>query len=156
MADLSNAVEKLKHIMSTDEGRAGIQNFISNLGGEGGGGVDLSKLGGLLGNNLGAESSADNNADNFNDFGNHDSFSPDEPTAGGNDNASPFGNIDMETMMKMGKMFSAMNSGGGNNRHANMLNSLKPYLNNDRKGKLDMASKLMTLAKFAPLMKDMM
>ena len=137
--DLTNAMEKLKQMMSTDEGQVGIQNFISNL------------------KNGEAEDSGD--------------FIPVEPKEGAqysfdNDTAeasSPPGDIDMGKIMKM---FSNMNSGshdagGGSGggkaaRHAAMLSSLKPYLSDGRRGKLDMASKLMSLAKFAPLMKDIM
>jgi len=140
MDGLGGAVEKLKQMMSTDEGQANIQNIISNFNLEG---ADMSNLGSLLGN-LG-----DGNIS--------------EPEFSDGGDSSPLGNIDMETMMKMGKMLSGINGGGGaggssggNNRHAAMLNSLKPYLSNDRKGKLDMAAKLMSLAKFAPLMKDML
>jgi len=164
MEGLEGAMEKLKQIMSTDEGQAGIQNFISNLkggaesNGDNGGGFDISKLGSLLGNFGGG-----GNAESFDTIPENDEpFDMGSGTS--NDNDSPFGNIDPEMMMKMGKMFSMMNGGGGlgggmgggGNRHASMLNSLKPYLSDERKGKLEMASKLMSLAKFAPLMKDMM
>jgi len=127
-------MEKLKHMMSTDEGQAGIQNFISNLkSGEAG------------------------------DSNNFMPVEPQESTDAQNDNysegSSPFGDIDMGKIMGM---FSNMNSGdheigGGNSaRHSAMLSSLKPYLSVERRGKLDMASKLMNLAKLAPLMKEMM
>jgi|GEM_PF-2489688 len=128
MADLSGAVEKLKQMMATEEGQANIQNIISNFS---------------LNN---AESSTDADVS-------------DAETSDNNDSSSPFGNIDMDMVMKMQKAFSKMNStggsGNGNSRHAAMLHSLKPYLSDGRKGKLDMAAKLMSLAKFAPLMKDL-
>ena len=128
MADLSGAVEKLKQMMATEEGQANIQNIISNFS---------------LGN---TESPIETEAS-----------AAESPDSG--DSSSPFGNIDMDMVMKMQKAFSKMNSnggsGGGSSRHAAMLNSLKPYLNDGRKGKLDMATKLMSLAKFAPLMKDL-
>lgn len=125
MADLSEALDKLKQMMATDEGQSKIQNVLSGLNS---GGVDTSNLGNMLGN-----------------FANQNS-----------DSSEPSGGLDMDTMLKMQKMMSMMNSGGGNsNRHATMLNSLKPYLSDGRKGKLDMVSKLMGLAKFAPLMKEL-
>ena len=143
MADLGNAMEKLKQMMSTDEGKENIQNILSNLNTDG---MDLSKLGSMFGGG--------------NAGGSDDVEIPVENIA--EENSSPLGNIDMNSMLKMQKMFSMMNGGGsdgasgGGNRHASMLNSLKPYLSDGRKGKLDMAAKLMSLAKFAPLFKDMM
>ncbi|MCL2837461.1 MAG: hypothetical protein FWE04_00080 [Oscillospiraceae bacterium] len=128
MADLSGAVEKLKQMMATEEGQANIQNIISNF-----------SL-----NNAESPDSAEVS---------------DTETSDNSDSSSPFGNIDMDMVMKMQKAFSKMNSTGGsvggNSRHASMLHSLKPYLSDGRKGKLDMAAKLMSLAKFAPLMKDL-
>lgn len=44
--------------------------------------------------------------------------------------------IDIETMMKMQKIMSAMNS-SSNNSGANLLRSLKPYLNPSRQEKVD-------------------
>ena len=145
MADLSNAVEKLKQIMSTEEGQAGIQNLVSNL--TSGGGGDMSGLAALLGNTGGS-----NNAER--DFNNSEPVD-NAGNSGGFDNSSGFGNIDMDTMLKMQKMFSMMNSGGGNSRHTAVLQSIKPYLSEGRKGKLDAASKLMSIAKLAPLMKEL-
>ena len=131
MADLNGAVEKLKQMMSTDEGQANIQNILSNFNA---GDMDMGNLGSLFGS--GAAS----------------------PNISGNsDSSAAPGGIDMDAMLKMQKMFSMMNSSGGNNsRHSAMLHSLKPYLSDGRKSKLDMAAKLMSLAKFAPLFKDMM
>jgi len=139
--DLGNAMEKLKQIMSTDEGQAKVQNIMSNFSSNG---IDTSNLGNILSNmNAG-------NSTNESDFGG--SNTEDDSSAADNS-----GGFDPEMMQKM---FSMMNSGGGNggtgNRHSTMLNSLKPYLSDGRRGKLDMASKLMSFAKFAPMMKDMM
>ena len=136
MADLGGAIEKLKQMMATEEGQANIQNIVANFGG--GGNIDTSNLGSMLGN------FAAQNSENTDD-----SMNSSDDSGGG---------FDPDMMMKMQKMMSMMgggSSGAGNNRHATMLNSLKPYLSDDRRGKLDMAAKMMSLAKFAPLMKEL-
>ena len=132
LADLGSAIEKLKQMMATEEGQANIQNIVANFGGEN---MDMGNLGSMF-SNFAAENS-----------GGDGETSSDSGSDGG---------LDMDMMLKMQKMMSMMGSGGGsNNRHASMLNSLKPYLSSERKGKLDMAAKVMSLAKFAPLMKEL-
>lgn len=59
--------------------------------------------------------------------------------------------IDIETMMKMQKIMSAMNS-SSNNSGANLLRSLKPYLNPSRQGKVDEYIQLFNIEKVINLM----
>ncbi len=53
----------------------------------------------------------------------------------GNSN-NPFENIDIDTIMKMQKIMSAMKS-SSNSSGANLLRSLKPYLKPSRQAKID-------------------
>lgn len=59
--------------------------------------------------------------------------------------------IDIETMMKMQKIMSAMNS-SSNNSGANLLRSLKPYLNPSRQEKVDEYIQLFIIEKVINLM----
>lgn len=59
--------------------------------------------------------------------------------------------IDIETMMKMQKIMSAMNS-SSNNSGANLLRSLKPYLNPSRQEKVDEYIQLFYIEKVINLM----
>lgn len=59
--------------------------------------------------------------------------------------------IDMETMMKMQRIMSAMNS-SSNNSGANLLRSLKPYLNPSRQAKVDEYIQLFNIEKVINLM----
>lgn len=59
--------------------------------------------------------------------------------------------IDVETMMKMQKIMSAMNS-SSNNSGANLLRSLKPYLNPSRQEKVDEYIQLFNIEKVINLM----
>ena len=59
--------------------------------------------------------------------------------------------IDIETMMKLQKIMSAMNS-SSNNSGANLLRSLKPYLNPSRQEKVDEYIQLFNIEKVINLM----
>lgn len=59
--------------------------------------------------------------------------------------------IDIETMMKMQKIMSAMNS-SSNNSGATLLRSLKPYLNPSRQEKVDEYIQLFNIEKVINLM----
>lgn len=69
------------------------------------------------------------------------------------DNNSDFKNIDMNTIMKMSSAFSKMNN-SKNDPRANLLNSLKPYLRDSKKDKLDNYMNLLNMAKIAEIVKE--
>lgn len=72
-------------------------------------------------------------------------------TSSSNENSNSNLNIDAETLMKMTSMINIMNqkNGPGND----LLHSLKPYLRDSRKGKIDQYSNLLNLTKLADVMK---
>jgi len=81
-------------------------------------------------------------------------------TSGGDSDNNPLGGL-AGLLGNAGKSGGGKSAGGNSNpsggsRHTAMLHALKPYLSVERRGKLDMASKLMSLAQFAPLFKDML
>ena len=61
-------------------------------------------------------------------------------------------NIDMTTLLKMTSIINKMNS--NDNASKNLLQSLKPYLRDSRKDKLDQYSNLLNVAKIAEVMKN--
>jgi len=67
-----------------------------------------------------------------------------EPSA--SSSATSESNIDMETLLKMKSMIELMNSKSEDPR-SNLLSSLKPYLKESRKGKLDQYVQLMNMSK---------
>ena len=67
-------------------------------------------------------------------------------------NSFDFSNIDMNTIMKMKSVMEKLNS--SNDPRSNLLNSLKPYLRNEKKEKLDQYSNLINFAKIAEIMKN--
>lgn len=61
--------------------------------------------------------------------------------------------IDMNTIMKMSSVIGKMNNPKDDPR-ANLLNSLKPYLRESKKGQLDNYINLLNVSKIAEIMKE--
>ena len=64
---------------------------------------------------------------------------------------NPFGNIDINTIMKMQQIMSSMNDKQNDSR-TNLLLSLKPYLKESRKNKVDQYIQLMKMEKIFEIM----
>ena len=64
-----------------------------------------------------------------------------------------FSNLDINTIMKMSSVINKMKD-NQNDPRANLLNSLKPYLRDSKKGQLDNYMNLLNVAKIAEIMKD--
>lgn len=64
-----------------------------------------------------------------------------------------FSNLDMNTVIKMSSAINKMKD-TKNDPRANLLNSLKPYLRDSKKGQLDNYMNLLNVAKIAEIMKD--
>lgn len=69
-----------------------------------------------------------------------------------NQNSFDFSNIDINTIMKMKNIMEKMND--SNDPRSNLLASLKPYLRNSKKEKLDQYANLINFAKIAELLKN--
>ncbi len=104
-------------------------------------------------------SNNENTYNNQNNYNNNNSNINNNST-GGNENQTnfnnsnfDFSNIDMNTIMKMSSMLGKMNN-NKNDPRANLLNSLKPYLRDSKKGKLDNYMNLLNVSKIADIMKN--
>lgn len=102
-----------------------------------------------------------NNADNTVNSTNNSSNSthPNNPNSNTNFSSNSnsinnfdFSNIDINTIMKMKNIMQKMNS--TNDPRSNLLASLKPYLRDNKKEKLDQYANLMNFAKVAELLKS--
>lgn len=67
-------------------------------------------------------------------------------------NGFDFSKIDMNTMLKMKSIMEKMSS--NNDPRANLLYSLKPYLRNERKDKIDQYANLLNMTKITELLKN--
>ncbi len=63
-----------------------------------------------------------------------------------------FSQIDMNTILKMKSVMEKLNT--SNDPRSNLLYSLKPYLREEKKGKIDQYANLLNVAKIADLFKD--
>ncbi len=72
------------------------------------------------------------------------------PNSSNNSNNSNNFNIDMNTIMKMQSIMKQMNN--TNDPRANLLYSLKPYLRDSKKNKLDQYVNLLNISKIADAM----
>lgn len=68
-----------------------------------------------------------------------------------NDSSNSFTNLDMETILKMKSIFEKMNS--SEDPRANLLRSLKPYLKDSRKSKVDQYIQLFNMTKVMDILK---
>lgn len=63
-----------------------------------------------------------------------------------------FSHIDMNTILKMKSVMEKLNN--SNDPRSNLLYSLKPYLREEKKGKIDQYANLLNVAKIADMFKD--
>ena len=90
------------------------------------------------------QNNSSNNTNNSNKSSNQ--------TNNSNNGGFDFSNIDINTIMKMKSIMEKMNS--KDDPRSNLLYSLKPYLREERKEKLDQYANLMNVAKIAELLKN--
>lgn len=69
-----------------------------------------------------------------------------------NNGGFDFSQIDMNTILKMKSVMEKLNT--SNDPRSNLLYSLKPYLREEKKGKLDQYANLLNVAKIADILKD--
>lgn len=62
-----------------------------------------------------------------------------------------FGGIDLEAILKLGEVFSAMQK---NDKNTQLLLALKPHLRAENQEKVDGAMKMMKIMNILPLLKD--
>ena len=89
---------------------------------------------------------------NFSSMINKDNQNTSDNTSNNNDNSNnsfDFSNIDMNTIMKMKSIMDQMNN--SNNASSNLLHSLKPYLRESRRGKVDQYANLLNIAQISGL-----
>lgn len=118
--DVSNILEQINHMMKNNEIPSDIKNMIQNF-----------------------TSSTSNNSSNNTESQANQDMSSHSSSSG---ETSSFPDFDMATIMKMKKIMDSMKSSGDDPR-ANLLKSLKPYLKESRKEKVDQYIKIFGMSK---------
>lgn len=142
MSDLNfneNTINKLKDMMNKGE----LNDVISQIPPE-----MIQNFSSMIQNNGSSnQNSNQNNSKNFNQSGNSEDRQNQSNSTG-----FDFSSIDMNTILKMKSVMEKMNN--KNDPRANLLYSLKPYLREERKDKLDQYANLLNVAKIADLLKN--
>ena len=128
--DMSDIMQKLSSIINssnTDDNNKSTNDDVSSNSNQ----FNMDNLKEFI-NNFQNSSQEDNT--NINDVSNNS-----------NNNSNNF-NFDINTMMKMKSIMDKMNS-SRNDPRSNLLQSLKPYLNNNRKERLDQYMQFLNISK---------
>lgn len=134
-----NTINKLKNMMNKGE----LNDVISQIPPE-----MIQNFSSMMQNNSsGSNSNNQNQSNNSTVNGNNNS-----ERNSSNNNSFNFNNIDMNTILKMKSVMEKMNN--KNDPRSNLLYSLKPYLREGRKEKLDQYANLLNVAKIAELLKN--
>ena len=128
-----NTINKLKDMMNKGE----LNDVISQIPPE-----MIQNFSSMMSSNSSSNNkNENNNSNNNNDINNANSNT--------SNNNFDFSNIDMNTILKMQSIMSKMNN--SNDPRSNLLYSLKPYLREERKAKVDQYANLLNVAKLAEL-----
>lgn len=96
---------------------------------------------------------SNNNSNNTNQDNNANASNPFNNSNSSNNNGNfDFSQIDMNTILKMKSVMEKLNN--SNDPRSNLLYSLKPYLREEKKEKLDQYANLLNVAKIADIFKD--
>lgn len=120
-----NTVNKLKDMMNKGE----LNDVISQIPPE-----MIQNFSSMMSQNNSSNTNANKNSNNSNN-GNFD-----------------FSQIDMNTILKMKSVMEKLNN--SNDPRSNLLYSLKPYLREEKRGKVDQYANLLNVAKIADIFKD--
>ena len=121
-----NTVDKLNSMINNGN----LNDMLSQISPE-----SLKSLSNMLNNNTNNSSNNGNNSNNSNSNANSSNTS---------NNNFDFSNIDINTMMKMKSILDKMNN--SSDPRSNLLNSLKPYLRDSKKNKLDQYSQFINMS----------
>ena len=109
----------------------------------------LANFSSMMNNNNNNSNNNSNKTENNKDLNNSNNS---DNNTGNNNNSFNFNNIDINTMLKMKSIIDKMNN--SNDPRSNLLASLKPYLRDNKKQKLDEYANLINFAKIAEILKN--
>lgn len=133
-----NTINKLKNMMNSGELNEVISQISPDM---------MQNFSSMMKNNSTSKKNSFNVDISSDSSPNHNTFSQNS-----SDNTNfNFNNIDMNTILKMKSVMENLNT--NNDPRSNLLNSLKPYLRNSRKEKIDQYANLLNFAKIAELLK---
>lgn len=133
-----NTINKLKNMMNSGELNEVISQISPDM---------MQNFSSMMKNNSTSKKNNFNVDISSDSSPNHNTFSQNS-----SDNTNfNFNNIDMNTILKMKSVMEKLNT--NNDPRSNLLHSLKPYLRDSRKEKLDQYANLLNFAQIAELLK---
>lgn len=142
-----NTVNKLKNMMQNGE----LNDVLSKIPPE-----MVQNFSSMMNNNSNNSSNSDNNnsSNSVDSEKNNNAYNNDTVNKGisGKNNNFDFSNIDMNTIMKMKSIMDKMNS--KDNPSSNLLYSLKPYMRESRKEKIDQYAQLLNIANLTEILNE--
>ena len=132
-----NTINKLKDMMNKGD----LNNVISQIPPE-----MIQNFSSMMNNSSSSDTNSNSNQQAHQDSNQNSSNN------NSSNNSFNFNNIDMNTILKMKSVMEKMNN--KNDPRSNLLYSLKPYLREGRKEKLDQYANLLNVAKIAELLKN--
>ena len=147
--NMSDMINNMKKMIDSGNLPKNMQNIINNMSNSNNkdNSINTTNLNELL-NNVPPDL-----INNLSSMLNSNSGNNSNNSSNSNNNSDTSGNfnIDMNTMLKMKSIFENMNN--KNDPRANLLYSLKPYLRDSKKNKLDQYVNFLNMAKIAEVMK---
>lgn len=134
-----NTMEKLNSVMKNGN----VSDILSQIPPD-----VMANFSSMMNNNNNNSNNNSNKTENNKDLNNNNS----DNNTGNSNNSFNFNNIDMNTMLKMKSIFDKINT--SNDPRSNLLASLKPYLRDNKKQKLDEYANLINFAKIAEILKN--
>ena len=134
-----NTMEKLNSVMKNGN----VSDILSQIPPD-----VMANFSSMMNNNNNNSNNNSNKTENNKDLNNNNS----DNNTGNSNNSFNFNNIDMNTMLKMKSIFDKIST--SNDPRSNLLASLKPYLRDNKKQKLDEYANLINFAKIAEILKN--
>lgn len=128
---MSEMIKNFSKMMNGQEIPENVKNILNSMGN----------------NNGNTENNCNNNNTNSNNH--HDNNTSHNNN---NNNNNIFENFDMNTILKIQKIMNSVNNDKQGDTRANLLRSLKPYLKDSRKNKVDQYIQLMKMGKIIEIM----
>lgn len=150
--DMSNIINNIKNMMDNGNLPDNLQEIVNNFKSN----ENSSNVQNLNTNqpNLNSTTNSDTNTispEMIQNLSNLFNFNSNDNNANSNNNSNSEPSIDINTILKMKTIIDSMNQ--KNDPRANLLYSLKPYLRENKKNKLDQYVNLLKMTKIADIMK---
>lgn len=134
--DMNDIFQKLNGMLSDEETRSNLKNILGNISSS---------------NNASEKAESASQSTNTENINNAKDNINDSPNGTNNSNRTNNLDFDLQTFLKLQSVLKNMNNGSNDSR-SNLLLSLKPYLRESKKEKLDQYIKMLNLAKIIEVM----